>query len=118
MSDILNQHAFHPATSETAPRHNAIRLACIDLANAIEENVPNCPERDEAQKMLHIVRMWANMGIAVNGAPMATPEQAVAPSRTMTCPNCGDMVNVRPSGIVNPHWVQTDGYEKDGFSCV
>lgn len=80
--DIINQHSYHPATPETARAHDRIRQASIDLALSINACVPEGPEKDEAQKALHVVRMWANMGIAVHGAPVATEDQRTTPQPT------------------------------------
>ncbi len=125
MTDWANQHAYHPATAETAPKHDAIRQGCIDLAWLIDMKVPEGFERDEAQKALQLVRMWANAGIAIRLAPPATEEQRAVPNdphgqdiggSSMICNHCGDEVALTymaVNGSYNPHW----GGNHVGYTC-
>lgn len=137
--EIENQHGYHPATKTTAVAHTVVRDACIDLAHIIDAEVPDGPEKDEAQKALHLVRMWSNMGIAVHGSPLATSEQKTTPQPVIaiqvqegvderlrkygragtqfTCPNCQMVVTANATGHINPHWVDK-GYDKTGYSCT
>lgn len=63
--DLCNRFEFHPAnTEEIAQKHNAVRNLCLDLAEALNELVPEGREKSLAITHLEEVMMWANAGIA------------------------------------------------------
>lgn len=127
---VRDRFAYHPATSETALLHDAVRTACTELAVVLNERLPAARETSLALTALQETMMWANASIAINGAPQATEEQRRTPQpshgqgepvaireRLFTCPNCQEQVPANKTGHINPHW-QNNGYEKDGFSCI
>lgn len=112
MSDWENQHAYHPATPESAPRHDAVRRACVDLARTLDQLVPEGLERDEAQKALQVVRMWANAGIAIRLSPRATEEQRTTPQ-----PSHGQEVHSR-EGLHLPVDHGCERHQHGAMSCL
>src|SRR5205085_5415470 len=45
LEDVLDQFAYHPATEDTAPRHDAIRSAFLAFAEQLWPLVPDGPEK-------------------------------------------------------------------------
>lgn len=63
---------YHPATTETAPRHAAVRDAAIGCAHVFIAQAPGSQERSNAITALREAMMWANAAIAVHaGGPRA-----------------------------------------------
>jgi hypothetical protein len=65
--DLIRRFAFHPANTETGPKHNRIRELCLILAADINGIVPEGREKSLAITKLEEVMMWSNAAIARNG---------------------------------------------------
>lgn len=65
IEDLYNRFNFHPAKDEnTKVQHETIRSACLELAELINETVPEGREKSLAVTHLEEVMMWSNAGIA------------------------------------------------------
>lgn len=65
--DLVHRFAFHPATTdEKRNEHTSVRTHCLELAQFINEKVPEGREKSLAITKLEEVMMWANAGIARN----------------------------------------------------
>jgi hypothetical protein len=62
--EVANRFRFHPATPDTGQVHDAVRLHHGDLAEWIEENVPDSRERSLALTSLQESMMWCNAAVA------------------------------------------------------
>ncbi len=63
--DIKNRFEFHPAdTDEKRNEHERIRKLCLDLANELNNSLPNGREKATAISRLEEVMFWANAAIA------------------------------------------------------
>lgn len=65
LDEALGQFAYHPATAETAPKHNAVRKLAADTATALWDLVPDGPEKTLALRALQEMAMYANLAIAL-----------------------------------------------------
>jgi hypothetical protein len=66
--ELTRLFSFHPAKNEqVAKHHSRIRYSCKELAEIINEIVPEGREKTLAITKLEEVMMWANAGIARNG---------------------------------------------------
>lgn len=72
LDDVLDQFAYHPATAETAPRHDAIRSAFLSFATELWELVPAGPEKTLVFRELQKAQMYANLSVALT-APSVEP---------------------------------------------
>lgn len=64
-NDLENRFSFHPTKDEeTKMKHNSVRNRCFDLAEELNELVPEGREKSLAITHLEQVMMWANAGIA------------------------------------------------------
>lgn len=67
-SDIENRFAFHAAASqEKCDEHTSVRQNCRQLADFINENVPEGREKSLAITHLEETMFWANAAIARAG---------------------------------------------------
>lgn len=64
IEDVLG---YHPATSDTAPRHAAVRDAAIAFARELITHAPSSPERTLAFRHAQQAMMYGNAAIAING---------------------------------------------------
>lgn len=65
IEDIENRFAFHPATNEEKRNdHSSIRNACRELADFLNEKMPEGREKSIAITKLEEVMFWGNAGIA------------------------------------------------------
>ena len=71
LEDAQNQFAYHPATSETAPKHAAVRDLFGELLPKLWDAVPDGPEKTLAIRALQESQMYANLAIALT-APADT----------------------------------------------
>lgn len=73
-ADIEHRFKFHPADTDTKrDAHTAIREACGDLAQFVNERVPDGREKSTAITKLEEVMFWANAGLARDRVdPLAT----------------------------------------------
>jgi hypothetical protein len=63
--DLKNRFAFHPPQTEAVRQvHVDVRMACLDLALFINQQVPAGREKSLAITHLEEVMMWANKAIA------------------------------------------------------
>lgn len=66
--DIAHRFAFHAATTqEKRDEHTSVRQSCRQLADFINEHVPDGQEKSLAITKLEEVMMWANAAIARAG---------------------------------------------------
>lgn len=64
-SDIENRFAFHAATTqEKRDEHTSVRQRCRQLADWINESVPEGREKSSAITHLELVMFWSNAAIA------------------------------------------------------
>lgn len=72
--DIEHRFAYHrPDTQAKQDAHAAIRAQCGELAQFINETVPDGREKSTAMTKLEEVMMWANAGLARDRTdPLAT----------------------------------------------
>lgn len=63
--DIRNRFEFHPATTaEKRGEHASVRGRCLELAEFINENVPEGREKSLAVTHLEETLFWATAAIA------------------------------------------------------
>lgn len=63
--DIAYRFAFHAATTqEKRDEHTSVRRMCRQLADFLNESVPEGREKSLAMTKLEEVMMWANAAIA------------------------------------------------------
>jgi hypothetical protein len=72
LDDVLDQFAYHPATEDTAPRHDAIRAAFLAFAETLWPLVPDGPEKTLVFRELQKGQMMANLAVALT-APSVMP---------------------------------------------
>lgn len=64
-ADIANRFAFHAATDqEKRDAHGSVRQACRELADFIDDSVPDGREKSLAITGLEEVMFWANAALA------------------------------------------------------
>lgn len=67
--DIAHRFAFHAATTqEKRDEHTSVRQRCRQLADALNEQLPEGREKSTAITKLEEVMFWANAAIARKGA--------------------------------------------------
>ena len=72
LESVLDQLAYHPATPESAVKHDAVRTALMEAATILWPHVPDGPEKTLAMRALQQAGMYCNLAIAL-GAPLAEP---------------------------------------------
>lgn len=77
LDDALAQFAYHPATPETAPKHNAVRTLAAKTATTLWDLVPDGAEKTLALRALQEMAMYANLAIALT-VPVDTEHAATA----------------------------------------
>ena len=66
-SEIERRFAFHAATTdEKRNAHSSVRRRCWDLANFLNESLPDGREKSLAITHLEEVMMWGNASLARN----------------------------------------------------
>lgn len=66
--DIANRFAFHAATTEEKrDAHTSIRQECRQLADDLNERLPEGREKSTAITKLEEVMFWANAALARQG---------------------------------------------------
>jgi hypothetical protein len=73
LDEALNQFAFHPGTSETAPKHAAVRDLFKRTLELLWPELPDGPEKTLAIRALQQSLMLSNLAIALT-APADTSE--------------------------------------------
>ncbi|MGW7197234.1 Acb2/Tad1 domain-containing protein [Streptomyces chryseus] len=64
-ADIEHRFAFHAATTaEKRDAHGSVRQACRDLADQINEQVPDGREKSLAVARVEEAMFWANAALA------------------------------------------------------
>ncbi len=67
MDDINNRFAFHAATTEEKQmQHTSARSACLNLAQFLNEKLPEGREKSLSLTKLEESMFWANAAIARN----------------------------------------------------
>ena len=59
--------SYHPPTSETLPKFNAINQAAKNFAEIVLQNCPRGCDRSAAIRLIRDARMTANAAVALNG---------------------------------------------------
>lgn len=72
LAEVLEQFAYHPATEDTAPRHDAIRWEFLAFAQRLWPLVPDGPEKTLVFRELQKGQMFANLAVALT-APSVEP---------------------------------------------
>lgn len=72
LDDVLDQFAYHPATEETAPKHEAIRSEFLAFIERLWPLVPDGPEKTLVFRELQKGQMMANLAVALT-APSVMP---------------------------------------------
>lgn len=63
-AELDTRFAFHPATPDTGPRHEAVRAAGRAFAEAVDALTPESREQSLAITAIEDAMMWANAAIA------------------------------------------------------
>jgi len=61
---------FHPATEVTRPMHEAIRKNFYEIAEWVNETLPEGREKSLVFTALQEAAMWANGSVAIGLAPL------------------------------------------------
>jgi hypothetical protein len=72
LDDARDQFSYHPATEDTAPRHDAIRTAFLGFVAEVWPLIPDGPEKTLAVRRLQEAQMYANLAVALT-APAVEP---------------------------------------------
>jgi hypothetical protein len=72
LDEVLDQFAYHPATEDTAPKHDAIRSAFLSFAGELWDLIPAGPEKTLVFRQLQQGQMYANLAVALT-APSVEP---------------------------------------------
>jgi hypothetical protein len=64
LADVEHRFAFHPATEQTGPQHDAVRSAYRAMARYLVEAIPGGRHQSLALTSLQESMMWANAAIA------------------------------------------------------
>jgi hypothetical protein len=72
LPEALDQFSYHPATEDTAPRHDAIRTAFLRFVEEVWPLIPEGPERTLTLRALQEGCMYANLAVALT-APSVAP---------------------------------------------
>lgn len=68
--EIIRRLGYHPVTEVTKPIFEANRASYIELANQIDESLPESREKSLALTALQESLMWANAAVACNLSPV------------------------------------------------
>lgn len=63
-ADITNRFDYHAPDEEKRHKHEAVRAACRDLAENLNEHIPEGREKSLAITHLEEVMFWSNAAIA------------------------------------------------------
>lgn len=64
--DLKNNFTYHPPKGDQPKRYEILRAKALELAEMIDELVPESREKSLAMTNLEQTVMWANAGIARN----------------------------------------------------
>ncbi len=78
LAEVVNQFVYHPATKETAGKHDDLRTACIGLAERLWALIPDGPEKTLAFRKLQEAQMYGNLAIALSAPVAEAGTEAVA----------------------------------------
>ena len=67
---VINDFGFHRGTTDTIPKHEAIRQRGLELAQFYIATCPPSRELSLALTALQEAQMWANAAVACNEAPL------------------------------------------------
>ena len=65
LAEVQDQLAYHPATVESARRHDSVRMTLSETARRLWETVPDGPEKTLAMRALQQCGMYCNLAIAL-----------------------------------------------------
>lgn len=77
LTEVFAQFGYHPATQDTAPKHNGVREAFKAFARDLWALIPEGPEKTLAFRKLQEALMYANLAIALT-APLDEQDAATA----------------------------------------
>lgn len=67
-TEILHElFSYHPPTSDTLPKFQAINQAAKNFAEVVLQNCPSSADRSAAIRLIRDARMTANASVALNG---------------------------------------------------
>ena len=66
IEELVNRFTYHTPHGDQAERYGILNEAARDYGQALLENCPPSPERDEAMRLLTLARMMGNSAIAIN----------------------------------------------------
>jgi hypothetical protein len=72
LDEAQGQFAYHPATPETAPMHEAVRGVFLNAVDDLWPLIPDGPEKTLALRKLQEAQMFANLAVALQ-APAVEP---------------------------------------------
>lgn len=70
-AELRNRFVFHPATADTAPKHEDVRTEFVDLALFLNGLLPESREKSLCLTALQEGMNWANAAIAIHLSPAA-----------------------------------------------
>lgn len=68
--DLRERFGFHPGTEVTIPLHEQIRDKHLELAQWLQDNLPDSREKSLAQTALQGSSMWSNSAVAIHLSPL------------------------------------------------
>lgn len=79
-TELINRFGYHRATAESAPKHARVRELCLELANNLNDLLPEGRDKSLAMTALQETMHWANSAIAMeNDVDIETPHLPNAP---------------------------------------
>jgi hypothetical protein len=78
IAEMLSQFVYHPATTETAPKHATVRSTVIELARKWWDTLPDSPEKTLAFRKLQEASMYANLAVALMAPAAQEGTEAIA----------------------------------------
>lgn len=70
LEEIQRRFGYHRVTEKTLPKHRTIREEFIEIADTLDQLLPDGREKACAMTALQEAAMWANAAVATNEAPL------------------------------------------------